>query len=565
MNPQTSSAIVVAEPRQSTNIMLRQANQILYLKRLMRKDVHYGAPYPGSKKETLLKPGAEWLARRFGLRPRYDILKETLNIDWEHPERSLIIYQTRCVMIDIESGAEVGEAIGACTSLEDKYHFRTARRICPNCGKETIMENRPDKGPGFYCWKKLDQEACGKNFPATAPEYNALKNQEAGKTVNTNPFNELNTILKMSQKRSYVSAVLVATGASPYFAPGDDEVKDLYAVTPDDENVIDAEFEDVEIPDELPIDEPPRQQQKPAPPAQQQSKPQPKTEEKPVPPQKPTPPVQQQSQAIDVPAFIDWAFKTHMMGDSDVLKALEASVNYNVPTIEAFKEGRLYAMAAVICVRYNYDHAAINAYTSSIPIKENAVDYRHDLWIECQKIILLNQQPDATTKPASTPDSGWSATQHKEMYDYLRTNFRMGKPDALTYLGKEDWSEFKSVSDAKEAIRAYVVQNCHMLVATEWVNKGTYIQLNTTFPTRLYGYDLIRALDEDGETRWTELAENWKANGKKGDKGTFTRPLLVGWKQGGSEQNIYYQVDDLIVLSEEDDDWSDMEAKEPKA
>jgi hypothetical protein len=543
-----NTQIVVAEPRQSTSVMLRQANQILYLKRLMRKDVHYGAPYPGSKKETLLKPGAEWLARRFGLRPRYEILKETLNIDWEHPERSLIIYETRCVMVDIETGAEVGEAIGACTSLEDKYRYRTARRICPSCGKETIMENRPDKGPGFYCWKKLDQDACGKNFPANAPEYNALKNQEAGKTVNTNPFNELNTILKMSQKRSFVSGVLVATGASPYFAPGDDEVKDLYAVAPDDENVIDAEFEDVETPDEFPIDEPQRQQQQKPGPQKPQSKPE----------EKPAPHVPQQPQAIDVPAFVDWAFKVHMMSESETLKALEASVNYNVPTIDAFKEGRVFAMAAVICAKFNYDPTAIEKYTLSIPIKENAIDYRFELWQDAQKIILLNQPPAATT-PASTPSTGWTGEQHEEIYNYLFTYFRWDKDSALELLGKNDWSEFGTVEKAKEAIRAQVAQSQSvMMVATGWQKRDGYDQLNTIFPTRLYGHDLVRALGDE----WVTLADEVMKAGAKDAKGTFPRPLLVTWKQGGKGNNSYYQVTDLMVLTEDDDDWS---ADDPKA
>jgi hypothetical protein len=99
-----------------------------------------------------------------------------------------------------------------------------------------------------------------------------------------------------------------------------------------------------------------------------------------------------------------------------------------------------------------------------------------------------------------------------------------------------------------------------MMVATEWKKVDGYMLFNTLFQTRLYGNDLMRALEVD----WAlPLVDQWKSDETpKGAKGTFPRPLLVSWKPGGKGNNTYYQVTDLMVLSEDDDDWS---ADDPKA
>lgn len=253
MFDQPESAIVVAVPRQPTVDLLRQANLILQLKQKFKRDVHYGPPYPGSKKDTLLKPGAELLARRFGIRPRYETVKEVLTINPVNLAESVIIYIYRCEMIDIATGAVVGEAIGACSSLEDKYRFRTLKRSCPDCGQQKIMKSKyPDKQTGEYGWYC---NACKHNFAANEPR--VIDQPEDATGVNPNPVNELNTIIKMAQKRAMVSAVLVATGASAYFAPGDDEVKDLYDTPAEDGDLMEGEWEVIEeaTPESFPGDD----------------------------------------------------------------------------------------------------------------------------------------------------------------------------------------------------------------------------------------------------------------------------------------------------------------------
>lgn len=226
---------IVAAPKVSQALVLRQANELFHLKRSMKFGIHYGPPYPGSKKETLLKPGAEMVARRFGVRPAYHALEARSEPDFDRPERSFVMYRYQCDIVDIETGTIVGSAIGSCNSMEDKYRLRTANLKCPDCGAETLIMTR--RSQDEY-WCAPNKGGCGHNIPKTDPR---VTSQEVGKVVNPNPMDLANTIDKMAQKRSFVSGVILATGASQYFAPGDEAVHDLY-IDLDDENVIDGEY-----------------------------------------------------------------------------------------------------------------------------------------------------------------------------------------------------------------------------------------------------------------------------------------------------------------------------------
>lgn len=243
---------MVATPRQPKNLLLRQANAILQLKKLMKAGVHYGPPYPGSKKDTLLKPGAEVIARYFGLRPFYgdEPVERQLHIDPENPALSVILYAYRCQMIDIATGLVVGEAIGACSSLEDKYRWRTSKRQCPTCGGGVMKSKYPDRNTGDVGWYCKD---CKANFRSDDP---VITTQPEGRELNPNPLNELNTVMKLAQKRAFVSSVMGATGASAYFAPGDIEITDIFIVAEDEGEALDIEWEGVETPETFPDDVP---------------------------------------------------------------------------------------------------------------------------------------------------------------------------------------------------------------------------------------------------------------------------------------------------------------------
>lgn len=164
-------------------------------------------------KPTLLKPGAEKLATLFHLHPRQVVLREVE--DWAG---GFFFYRYKCKMY-ASDGTFVGEAVGSCNSKETKYRYRIASPICPICGAEdTIKRSKypplddPDGEPGWYCYAKIG--GCGANFAAKEPQ---IVDQDRGKVENTEPYELVNTIDKMAQKRAFVAAVLVATGASEFF------------------------------------------------------------------------------------------------------------------------------------------------------------------------------------------------------------------------------------------------------------------------------------------------------------------------------------------------------------
>ena len=79
----------------------------------MKKGVDYGV-IPGTKKPTLLKPGAEKLCRLFSLRPSYELIHYIT--DFEKP---IFHYHFRCTLV--RQGEIVGQGDGSCNSREKKY------------------------------------------------------------------------------------------------------------------------------------------------------------------------------------------------------------------------------------------------------------------------------------------------------------------------------------------------------------------------------------------------------------------------------------------------------------
>ena len=92
---------------------------VAFVKAQMQKDVDYGV-IPGTKKPTLLKPGAEKLCRLFNLRPHLKIIDSV--VDFEKP---LFHYHYRCSLY--RSAVMVGEGEGCCNSMEMKYQKQKYR------------------------------------------------------------------------------------------------------------------------------------------------------------------------------------------------------------------------------------------------------------------------------------------------------------------------------------------------------------------------------------------------------------------------------------------------------
>lgn len=109
---------------------------------IIRKALDDGRDYgviPGtSGKKVLLKPGAERLCLAFGLRPRFSLLVEQADHDREvhyvdkyrkqQTSRGFYRYVIRCELL--REDVVVGEGIGSCSTMEQKYVSRP--RDCEN-------------------------------------------------------------------------------------------------------------------------------------------------------------------------------------------------------------------------------------------------------------------------------------------------------------------------------------------------------------------------------------------------------------------------------------------------
>jgi len=211
---------------------------------------------PGTgDKPTLLKPGAEKLCYLFGLRPTFDVVEA--REDWTG---GLFYYRYRCTLHD-QSGNVLADGEGSCNSREKKYRYRQSERVCPKCGKPTIIKGKDEYGGGWLCYAK--KGGCGAKFADNAPE---ITSQPSGLVENTEPYDLVNTIQKMAQKRALVAAVLVGAGASQFFTQ---DVEDM--------SIIDVPFEvtkhvpaqvvEADVIEEAPAAEPVQEQEQAAEPS----------------------------------------------------------------------------------------------------------------------------------------------------------------------------------------------------------------------------------------------------------------------------------------------------------
>lgn len=181
---------------------------------VMQEGYHYGV-IPGTEKPTLLKPGAEKLTMTFRLAPMLHV--ESRELGDGHRE-----YQVRCTLVHIPTGRIFGEGVGLCSTLENRYRYRYAERVCPHCGKPTIIKGRAEYGGGWLCFQR--KGGCGAKFGEQDP---AIVHQQAGRVENLDLADTYNTVLKMAKKRALIDATLTATAASDIFT------QDLEDFTPE--------------------------------------------------------------------------------------------------------------------------------------------------------------------------------------------------------------------------------------------------------------------------------------------------------------------------------------------
>ncbi len=180
---------------------------------VMVEGEHYGM-IPGTQKLTLLKPGAELLNSMYGLYlDSVEILEKTEQWDIQVDESSfpLFRYITRCTLKD-RNGVTISTGVGECNSYESKYRWRNANRKCPRCGREAIIKGREEFGGGWVCFR--NKGGCGAKF---RDGDETIESQTTGRVPNESIYDQVNTIIKMAKKRSYIDATLSATRTSGIF------------------------------------------------------------------------------------------------------------------------------------------------------------------------------------------------------------------------------------------------------------------------------------------------------------------------------------------------------------
>lgn len=136
----------------------------------LRKETDFGV-IPGTPKASLFKPGAEKLANLFQLGSR--IIHRDKEVDIK---ANFAMYSVVVEVFHIPTGKAVSQCDGICNSHEKKYKMRSKYEFNPKTKRKE---------------KVGDEET---------------------------PIGDiLNTLSKMAQKRAYVGAVILATGASDFF------------------------------------------------------------------------------------------------------------------------------------------------------------------------------------------------------------------------------------------------------------------------------------------------------------------------------------------------------------
>lgn len=209
--PSTSTALARRDstmlmPAMTMNDAVGRRNALVeFTKTIMEKDRDFGVIPGTGTKPTLLKAGAEKLLSFFGLAIDYTATDAIKN--WE---AGFFYFEYKAVLS--RDGVVIGTGIGSCNTKEKKYRYRNSERKCPSCGKATIIKGKAEYGGGFVCFAK--KGGCGAKF---SENDQAIAGQACGQVENTEPFDLVNTVQKMAQKRALVAAVLVSCNASEFF------------------------------------------------------------------------------------------------------------------------------------------------------------------------------------------------------------------------------------------------------------------------------------------------------------------------------------------------------------
>lgn len=189
------------------------------------------------QKPTLLKPGAEKFVAFFGLEPHLTLLEQRIELDRPEP---FIFFSYHCAMV--RDGILYGEADGCASSHEIKYRYRwvPAELVPPHLDISSLPKRDNSITEFDFAIQKAETTGpYGKPAEYWERWKEAIKSGKAirtqkisrtGKTMdawvmpnvlyrvpNPDVADQINTIMKMAQKRAFVAATLIACGISELF------------------------------------------------------------------------------------------------------------------------------------------------------------------------------------------------------------------------------------------------------------------------------------------------------------------------------------------------------------
>lgn len=217
---------MAVDPASAAMTVQQVLGQVALIQQIMAtamKDGEHFGRIPGcGDKPTLLKPGAEKLCLTFRLAPTYDV--DEHNLDRDHRE-----YRVKCTLSSILTGAFLGQGVGTCSTMENKYRFRTgAAEVTDKPVPRAYWDMRAEDPA------KAQELIGGKGFTVKKVDGRSWMIAKGGEKVeHDNPADHFNTVLKMAKKRALVDAVLTATAASDIFTQDLEDISaNIVATTP---------------------------------------------------------------------------------------------------------------------------------------------------------------------------------------------------------------------------------------------------------------------------------------------------------------------------------------------
>jgi hypothetical protein len=211
-----------------------------FVARELKPEIDYGSSGMG-KLPSLKKPGAEKLSTFFGLTPRFAILDQIT--DWtgsEHGGSPLFSYTYECTIW--RNDVYLAQASANCNSWEAKYRWRwvTQDQLPRSMATDDLLRrDAAIEEFQFALEKKETQGAYGKPAEywqmfaeaiANGRAEQITKETKGGKRYpawriagtqfripNPDPYDAVNTCLKIAHKRSFVAGILIGVNASDYF------------------------------------------------------------------------------------------------------------------------------------------------------------------------------------------------------------------------------------------------------------------------------------------------------------------------------------------------------------